>query len=399
MKKILAVIIMLTMVMSAGLVSVFAEENETEILPPTDTATSDEASSDEATSDEQIASMVYDYFLSLTNGRNPFVAEPDKYFDGYNISYKLEVIYASGEDVSQQFAVVDLNYPEDTYEVCEAVVKIGDSLLFNFVDTRVAGQLGMGYYVVLFESGEVMQLRDALEMRLEGLKEFCVDREILRLIGDADLNKAINVKDATYIQKLIAGFEGYETDEYYGMGFEFKIADFNGDYYVNIKDVTNIQKYLADLDFDFMRTKSVAFTEIPCDAQPLEMQVVIDEPYYQYYDEPIVEFLTSEEEYQELTGQESEVYNRDFFKEKNLVCILRTFGSGSFNLEINGVYMWGQDTMYIDSCFMSVPPGYAVTDDVVNYRALIAVDKVATENVSHVAVYEDFDFNLHNHYY
>ncbi len=59
------------------------------------------------------------------------------------------------------------------------------------------------------------------------------------MIGDADGDKIINIKDATAIQKWIADIEVE--------GFDDAAADANLDETVNIKDATEIQKWIADL--------------------------------------------------------------------------------------------------------------------------------------------------------
>ena len=72
-----------------------------------------------------------------------------------------------------------------------------------------------------------------------------------RLIGDMDKDRRISIKDATYIQKALAGFEGFELKEIYAAAFDetlpCDVADFNRDREANIKDATAIQKYLAGI--------------------------------------------------------------------------------------------------------------------------------------------------------
>ncbi len=61
------------------------------------------------------------------------------------------------------------------------------------------------------------------------------------LLGDADVNGTVNIKDATAIQKHIAGLT-----ELSKVGEEVADADLNGD--VNIKDATAIQKWIAGIE-------------------------------------------------------------------------------------------------------------------------------------------------------
>jgi len=70
----------------------------------------------------------------------------------------------------------------------------------------------------------------------------------LELIGDADQDRKITIKDATWIQKKLAG---YSMSTYYGEDTvvleERYVQDFNRDTVVNIQDATAIQKYLAGI--------------------------------------------------------------------------------------------------------------------------------------------------------
>ena len=61
------------------------------------------------------------------------------------------------------------------------------------------------------------------------------------MIGGADLNGKINIKDATTIQKHIAKI--IELDEK-----ALVCSDVNADNKVNIKDATAIQKFIAQIE-------------------------------------------------------------------------------------------------------------------------------------------------------
>lgn len=60
-------------------------------------------------------------------------------------------------------------------------------------------------------------------------------------LGDADLNGIVNVKDATLIQKVVAGIEDAFTD------IAAVCADSNMDADINVKDATTIQKHVAGI--------------------------------------------------------------------------------------------------------------------------------------------------------
>ncbi|MBQ8795566.1 MAG: hypothetical protein IJZ54_04000 [Clostridia bacterium] len=72
-----------------------------------------------------------------------------------------------------------------------------------------------------------------------------VDELVPYLMGDADLNGKVNVKDATLIQKHAAKIAALEGDS--------KVtADVNGDGKINVKDATVIQKFVAKIEIDFV---------------------------------------------------------------------------------------------------------------------------------------------------
>lgn len=62
--------------------------------------------------------------------------------------------------------------------------------------------------------------------------------------GDADLNGSINIKDATLIQKSVAGLATLEEESE-------KLADADANGTVNVKDATLIQKFVAGIVTEF----------------------------------------------------------------------------------------------------------------------------------------------------
>ncbi len=64
------------------------------------------------------------------------------------------------------------------------------------------------------------------------------------ILGDADLNGEVNIKDATLVQKVAAKMSAIEGDA-------LKAADVNADSDVNVKDATVIQKFKAGMSVDF----------------------------------------------------------------------------------------------------------------------------------------------------
>lgn len=103
-----------------------------------------------------------------------------------------------------------------------------------------------GYYVYIPATGELHDLRSAVEdtADIEGIGEaFLHMGRRGGMIGDADKDTKLTVKDATYIQKVVAGIE--VEDPYFGI--TNLIRDFDRDDDVNVKDATAIQKCVAGL--------------------------------------------------------------------------------------------------------------------------------------------------------
>lgn len=109
-----------------------------------------------------------------------------------------------------------------------------------------------GYCIYIPETGEVYGLTKAYELGIEGIENIFTEGRIGRLIGDMDKDRKLTVKDATYIQKALAGIEGFTKQTVYGASFDdtlpVSISDFNRDRVINIKDATAIQKHIAGIE-------------------------------------------------------------------------------------------------------------------------------------------------------
>ena len=88
------------------------------------------------------------------------------------------------------------------------------------------------------------------------------------LLGDADLDEKINVKDATLIQKHAAKMLTLIGDATY-------CADVNADAKINVKDATAIQKYVAKIEIEYPIGQMV---EAQTEAVPQLLMVAADTP-------------------------------------------------------------------------------------------------------------------------
>ncbi len=111
-----------------------------------------------------------------------------------------------------------------------------------------------GYGVYVPSNEEIYSLSYAYEIKLEGIEKVFTEYGLGRLIGDMDGDRKITIKDATYIQKCLAGINKFFGDII--ISFQsienpplLYISDFNRDCKRNIKDATAIQKHLAKIDY------------------------------------------------------------------------------------------------------------------------------------------------------
>ena len=106
------------------------------------------------------------------------------------------------------------------------------------------------YFVYTPESRNIYTLRQAYDMELEGIMNVFTDCGLGFLLGDMDNDLKLTIKDATYIQKCLAKFEGYTfkgEDTTIPDWVHIDVADFDLNSKLNIKDATAIQKRLANI--------------------------------------------------------------------------------------------------------------------------------------------------------
>ncbi len=110
----------------------------------------------------------------------------------------------------------------------------------------------LGYHIITTEDMKVYTLHEAWDMDIEGIEDVFEVYGLGQIRGDSDHNRKIDIRDATFLQKCLAGLENFSDDEYVG-GFtdtdsiSERVSDMNMDSEVNVKDVTAIQKFIAGL--------------------------------------------------------------------------------------------------------------------------------------------------------
>lgn len=112
----------------------------------------------------------------------------------------------------------------------------------NFFDT--------GYGVYFPENNTVISLDEAYKSKLDNIDYAIANFTFAELVGDVNYDKKLNIKDATLIQKDLAGITEIDNN---AIVYEVPenapafISDFNRDGNHNIKDATAIQKFLASI--------------------------------------------------------------------------------------------------------------------------------------------------------
>ncbi len=165
-------------------------------------------------------------------------AEQDNYTELYAHYYKPSPFSAHNPDWVLVEAYV---HGHEGWEVSK---RIGDYAVSN---SNLYSPDDLGYYIYVPALDELYTLSEALS------SENVIDAEVAFehmgnravRIGDADGNGELNVRDATSIQKALAGIGNSVT---FGEKHTNHIFDFNLDNSVNVKDATAIQKSIAGLD-------------------------------------------------------------------------------------------------------------------------------------------------------
>lgn len=157
--------------------------------------------------------------------------------------------YASADEVADastpDFVVVECML--DFYSHSHVYEIFGDYVVADYYTTY---PYELGYYVFIPESSEILTLKEAWDEQIEGINTVFEKGVLGQLIGDADDDGKLTVKDATAIQKEIAGISSIKDDKFTIVADSTQkkyISDFNCDGERNVRDATAIQKYIAGI--------------------------------------------------------------------------------------------------------------------------------------------------------
>lgn len=134
-----------------------------------------------------------------------------------------------------------------------AVFVVGD---YIFYAENLYVPYAIELYVYTPADNKIYTLEQAVPRYSYVIEKFFAEGYIdAKLLGDMDNDTKITVKDATYIQKCLAGITAFDTtDELRWLGYMVHeqnmpcfYSDFNRDGERNIKDATAIQKHIAGI--------------------------------------------------------------------------------------------------------------------------------------------------------
>lgn len=152
------------------------------------------------------------------------------------------------------------------------------------------------------------------------------------VIGDANSDGVLNIRDATALQKYVARLGKVDK----------LMADFNGDFKINVRDATDIQKKLAGLKYTCRRelypvtysylgdieTKLIESTTDyagPFSNSELALIMHSGEDRKDY-----ANVFNTVEEFEAFFGKTLDRYDEEFFKDNSLVYVYRWYHSSSF---------------------------------------------------------------------
>ncbi len=175
------------------------------------------------------------------------VSTPDTLVYGEVYEYYSEANTVTGDEATPDYILVEISG-------CREVLMDYMKLFGNYVLYIDGGSdpFAFNYGVYLPAEGKIYDLVDAWEMEIDGIEKVFTEGGIGRLLGDMDKDRKLTVKDATYIQKCIAGLQEFaqeDTIKLYSEETTLYVSDFNRDGERNIKDATAIQKYIAGLEY------------------------------------------------------------------------------------------------------------------------------------------------------
>ncbi len=302
--------------------------------------------------------------------------------DGDASYREISEYYPSTEDESKNFKLILATYgsTDDTFSYRN---DFGEYTYYNpnyYQDSRE-------YLIYLYNQDLVYTIEDAYYNNVEGLESAlrALNGEALLKVGDTNGDFEVNIKDATFLQKYIAKIES--VNNIYSLELFERSADVTRDYKINIKDATFLQKTFAKLLIPTVYDKT------PASADSVDYTEV-DLGYFSEYGN-CDKLVTNINQWNSYVYSSNKTYTKEFFEEKALVHIYRTYYTGMVNGFVTGVYREG-NTLYVKYGEYHPPFGSFVTTDIGSFNVALEIDKDLLVGVEKLSI--DTDTYLRSHY-
>ena len=153
--------------------------------------------------------------------------------------------HATNDEVNESTPDYVLISAYNSWDTDTAVTKyFGEYILHSNFRIHPSGDFA--YFIYLPETNKIYTIDDAFKNNVPDIYDIFTQGIIGELIGDANNDNILNIKDATTIQKALVG-DGEIAYYYKRSSFTELFADFNRDGKLNIRDATAIQKHLASI--------------------------------------------------------------------------------------------------------------------------------------------------------
>lgn len=220
------------------------------------------------------------------------------------------------------------------------------------------------------------------------------------IYGDVDLDEKVTVKDATLIQKFIAGLEKLSL-------LQKQAAKTNGGK-ITVRNATVIQKYVAGIDLDNSKVdvieniiEPVTFDEVKINASATGDEISFTQAEYRETDtdsESARYFISNrfyvfDKTYYMLNElDDTELDNRytdEFFEENALIIMSFGWGSSSYRYRVDEITK--SDGTLCVNYTRFFPESGAVNADVVNRRLYIEVSKEDVKGITDIVEYKNVE--------
>lgn len=211
----------------------------------------------------------------------------------------------------------------------------------------------------------------------------------LPLYGDVYTDKKISIADATQLCKHLAELT-ILSDE------QLIVADYNGDESIDIKDATDIQKMLAGLDYKYTHelyeVEPLKFSTDDLSSVPFTVDKNVNAPFYSelcdyYYIKNYSSLETlfkTYDEYSRFFDATFEEYDEEFFKENSVLFLYAYEDTIADYFTLDNVYV-KDNILYLDITSWRID-AEEVPDTFAYWNQFVVVDKADVENVDKICV-------------